>query len=136
MSLVLDASLTLSWFFDDEATPETEAVLDRASRTGAVVPSLWRLEVANALQFALRRGRISPEYRDASLAVLERLPIVLDLETDHHAWSRTLHLAERHRLTVYDATYLELAWRRGLPLATLDKALREAAAALDVALLG
>jgi predicted nucleic acid-binding protein len=136
LSLVLDASLTLTWFFDDEATPASDALLDRASRTGAVVPGLWRLEIANALQFARRRGRISAEYRDASLAVLELLPIVIDPETDLHAWGGTRHLAERHRLTVYDATYLELAQRRGLPLATLDQALRDAAAASDVPLLG
>ena len=136
MSLVLDASLTLSWYFAEETTPAAEAVLERVSETGAVAPGLWRLEVANAFQSALRRGRISPDYRDACLAALGELPIAIDPETDAYAWGTTLRLAERHGLTVYDATYLDLAQRRGLPLATLDEALREAAAALDVALLG
>ena len=136
MSLVLDASLTLTWYFDDEATPGTEAVLDRVSEAGAVVPGLWRLEVANGLQSALRRGRIASEYRDEALAELAQLPIAIDADTGTYAWTTTLRLAERFGLTIYDATYLELAQRRSLSLATLDKALREAATALDVTLLG
>jgi len=136
LSVVIDASLTMTWYFDDEITPATEAVLDHVSETGAVVPSLWRLEVANAFQSALRRKRISPEYRDDSLVELAELPITLDADTDAYAWTTTLRLAERFGLTIYDAVYLELAQRRSLPLATLDKELREAATALDVTLLG
>ena len=64
MSLVLDASTTLAWYFDDETTLETDAVLEQVARAGAVVPSLWRLEVANAFQMALRRNRITRSYRD------------------------------------------------------------------------
>ena len=136
MSLVIDASLTLTWYFDDETTPATEDILDRVCETGAFVPSLWRLEVANAFQSALKRKRITGAYRDESLAALAQLPIVIDSDTDTYAWSTTLHLAERFGLTVYDAAYLELARRRGLPLATLDKDIRRAAAALGVGLLG
>lgn len=136
MSLVIDASLTMTWYFDDETTPATDAVLDRVVETGASVPGLWRLEVANALQSALRRKRISPEYRDESLAELAQLPIAVDADTDTYAWTTTLSIAERFGLTIYDATYLELARRRSLPLATLDKELRAAAATLDVTLLG
>ena len=136
MSVVLDASLTLTWYFDDETTPATEAVLDRVSEAGAVVPGLWRLEVANAFQSALRRKRISAEYRDESLTELAQLPITVDADTDTYAWTTTLRLAERFGLTIYDATYLELAQRRSLPLATLDKELREAAATLNVTLVG
>lgn len=136
MSLVLDASLTLTWYFDDETTLATEAVLDRVVEAGAVVPGLWRLEVANAFQSALRRKRISTNYRDGSLARLAQLPITTDADTDTYAWTTTLRLAERFGLTIYDATYLELAQRRSLPLATLDKELREAAATLEVTLLG
>ena len=134
MSVVIDASFTLSWCFDDETTPATEVILDRVSENGAVVPGLWRLEVANAFQSALRRNRISSEYRDESLTELMDLPITIDADTDTYAWTTTLRLAERFGLTIYDATYLELAQRRSLPLATLDKDLRQAAAALDVAL--
>ncbi len=136
MSLVLDASLALSWYFDDESTPATDAVLDRVSEAGAVVPGLWRLEVANALQSALRRRRITPEYRDAALAALADLPIAVDADADSYAWTTTLALSDRFGLTAYDATYLDLARRRGLPLATLDRQLRDAAASLNVAILG
>ncbi len=67
MSLVLDASLTLAWYFEDEATPAAEEVLDAVAEQGAIVPPLWRLEVANAFQSGVRRGRIDAAYRDASL---------------------------------------------------------------------
>jgi predicted nucleic acid-binding protein len=84
----------------------------------------------------VRRGRTDAAFRDAILADLALLPIRLDPETDRQAWGATARLAARHRLTLYDAAYLELARRRGLPLATLDRELRIAAAAEDVALLG
>jgi predicted nucleic acid-binding protein len=136
VSLVIDASLTLTWYFDDETTPATDAILDRVSEAGAVVPGLWRLEVANAFQFAVRRKRVTALYRDESLAELAQLAITIDADTDTYAWTTTLRLAERFALTIYDATYLELAQRRSLPLATLDKELRDAAAAVNVTLLG
>ena len=132
MSLVLDASTTLAWYFDDETTPETDAVLEQVARAGAVVPSLWRLEVANAFQMALRRKRITSSYRDEALAQLRDMPISIDLETDAQAWTATLRLAERFSLTLYDATYLELAQRQNLPLATLDQELRGAANSLEI----
>jgi len=74
MSVVIDASLTIAWHFDDEATAATDSVLDRVSEAGAVVPALWRLEVANAFQAALRRRRITALYRDQSLAALSQMP--------------------------------------------------------------
>ncbi len=135
MSLVLDASLTMSWYFEDESTPATDAILDQISQTGALAPSLWRLEVANAFQSALRRGRITAPYRDESLAELAKLPIKIDADTDAYAWSTTLRLAERFALTIYDATYLEMAQRHSLALASLDLRLRDAASALNVGLL-
>lgn len=136
MSLVIDASLTVTWYFDDEATPATERVLDSVSETGALVPTLWRLEVANAFQSAIRRKRITPNYRDQSLSELMHMPIVVDPDTDAYAWTTTLRLAERFALTVYDSTYLELAQRRSLPLATLDSALRTAATTLGITVVG
>ncbi len=136
MNLVVDASLTLTWYFDDETTPATEAILDQVSERGAVVPTLWKLEVANAFQAALRRKRITALYRDESLSELALLPITIDVDTDTYAWTTTLRLADRFALTIYDASYLELAQRRSLPLATLDNELREAAAALGITLLG
>jgi predicted nucleic acid-binding protein len=103
---------------------------------GAWVPALWRLEVANVLEMGVRRNRHDAAFRDATLVDLEQLSIHVDPETDRHAWSATLRLAERHKLTLYDAAYLELAQRRGLPLATLDEDLRAAASAEGVILLG
>ncbi len=136
MSLVLDASLTLSWFFKDERTPGADAVLTEVTEKGAVVPALWRLEVANALQMALRRRRIDAAFRDRALTQLSRLSISTDPDTDAYAWTVTLQLADRFQLTLYDAAYLELAGHRRLPLATLDRELAEASAALGIPLLG
>ena len=136
MSVVIDASLTLAWYFDDESTPATDAVLHAVSEAGAVVPMLWRLEVANAFQSAIRRKRITAAYRDASLGTLLALPITVDEDTDTHAWSTTLRLSERFGLAVYDAAYLELAQRRNLALATLDQGLRRAAEQSDIVCLG
>ena len=136
MSLVLDPSLALNWYFEDERNPAADAVLDRVVNEGAVVPALWRLEIANAFQSAIRRKRIDVTFRDNALAELAMMDIVVDPETDTQAWSTTIHLADRFRLTAYDASYLELAHRRRLPLATLDEALRRGGAALGVVLLG
>ena len=136
MSLVLDSSATLAWVFLEERSAAITGVFDKLVLDGAWVPSLWRLEVANVLEMGVRRGRIDAGFRDATLADLELLPLQTDPDTDKYAWRATLRLAERHRLTLYDAAYLELAMRRGLPLASLDGELRVAAAAENVALLG
>jgi predicted nucleic acid-binding protein len=136
VSLVLDSSVTLSWLYSDELTPATQQVFDRVVSDGAWVPSLWRLEVANSLQNAVRRRRISGEFRDAALTDLALLNIDIDSDTDTFAWSATLRLAERCGLTLYDAAYLELAQRLGLPLATLDQELRTIGSELGVPLLG
>ena len=136
MSLILDSSATLAWFYTDETTPAIRQVFALLAKSGAWVPSLWRLEVANILEMGIRRGRHDLAFRHATLADLSLLPISLDPETDRQAWDATLQLAHRHRLTLYDAAYLELAQRRGLPLATLDGDLRTAANAESVQLLG
>ena len=136
MSLVLDASVTLAWIYPDEITDAIREVFDVVASDGAVVPAAWRLEVANGLTVALRRRRISAGFRAAALSDLGRLDISVDADTDIHAWANTMRLADRFRLTLYDAAYLELAQRRLLPLASLDNELRTAAQALGVALLG
>lgn len=136
MSLVLDSSVTLAWVYSEQTTESIKHVFDVLAQSGAWVPTLWRLEVANVLQMGLRRKRHDAEFRDATLADLAQLPIQVDGETDQQAWGETLLLADRHRLTLYDATYLELALRRSLPLASLDEDLRRAAAAEKVNLLG
>ena len=136
MSLVLDPSLTLSWYFEDETTPEADVILDRVVEHGAVVPSLWRLEVANGFQMAIRRKRIDIAFRDKALLELGAMAVLVDGETDAGAWASTLRLADQFGLTVYDAAYLELALRRTLPLASLDRALVAAARSSGVQTLG
>ena len=132
MSMVLDCSITLAWVYSDETTEEVRQVFEILRQGGAWVPGLWRLEVANVLEMSTRRGRHDADFRDATLADLAQLPIQIDGETDSRAWGETVRLAERHRLTLYDAAYLELALRRNLPLATLDEDLRRAAEAEKV----
>ena len=136
MSLVLDSSVTLAWVYCDETNAAIQHVFDLVGERGAWVPALWRLEVANILEMGVRRGRTDAAFRDATLADLARLPISLDPETHQQAWGATASLAARRRLTLYDAAYLELAKRRGLPLATLDQELRAAARAEGLTLLG
>ena len=128
MSLVLDSSATLAWIYGDETTEPIRRLFDLVADEGAVVPALWRLEVANSLTVAVRRGRIDSGFSRAALGDLGVPDITTDQRTDSSAWSETLNLADRFRLTVYDAAYLELAQRRGLPLATLDDELGTAAA--------
>ena len=136
MSLVLDSSAALAWIHAEESTPAIREVLDRVSESGAWVPSIWRLEIANVLELGVRRGRHTAAFRDDTLGDLALLPINLDPETDRHAWTATVALASRHRLTCYDAAYLELAKRRRLPLASLDLELRAAGSIENVHLLG
>jgi len=136
LTLVLDSSVAVAWFFRDEQTEAIRRVLSNVAQSGAAVPSLWRIEVTNALQTAVRRGRITPDYRDASIADLAVLDISVDTETDRHVWNRTLQYADRFGLTLYDAVYLELAQRLTAPLASLDRELRAAGTALGLSLLG
>jgi predicted nucleic acid-binding protein len=136
MSLVLDSSATLAWVYSDEITTVINQLFETIADTGALVPALWRLEVANSLTIAVRRGRIDAEFRRAALDDLAILDITTDAHTDTHAWAETLVLADRFRLTIYDAAYLELSQRRRLPLATLDKDLGAAASALGLEVLG
>jgi predicted nucleic acid-binding protein len=120
VSLVLDSSVTIAWIYSEEATSAVREVLNQVADYGAWVPALWRLEVGNILEMGVRRKRHDSAFRDATLGDLLLLPIYVDTETEQRAWGPILRLAERHRLTLYDAAYLELAQRRGLPLATLD----------------
>lgn len=135
MSLVLDNSVALAWCFVDEQTVAIMALLDRVTESGAVAPQLWPTEALNGLLTAERRGRISGDVRRRLVGFLRNLPIDIDDETSARVWTATAHLAELHSLTAYDATYLELALRSGMPLATADAALIRAARAAGVALL-
>jgi predicted nucleic acid-binding protein len=135
-AFVLDASIALAWCFADEATPATDALLDRLADEEAAAPALWRLEVANALTMAERRGRLSIAGLTRSITLLQRLAVALDPEGSDRALRELVDLARSERLTVYDAAYLELALRLGLPLASKDAKLRTAASGLGLALLG
>lgn len=124
---VLDCSAALPWVFASEATPATRALQDAFVRNGkAWVPALWHLEVANVLLVAQRRLRIDRAGIEKFLATLQLYDIEVDGETMTAAWPKTLGLADSFDLTVYDAAYLELALRKGLPLASLDEPLRKA----------
>lgn len=125
---VLDCSVAVSWCFEDERAPFADSLLDLLADGGeAVVPSLWHLEIANAMLAAERRKRIT---RVASVRFLEHLnalPIVCDPEIATRATGSVFSLAGEYGLSVYDAAYLELAIRKGIPMATLDRALAAAA---------
>lgn len=135
-ALVIDASSALSWCFEDEGGPEADTLIEKVAADGAAVPGLWSLEIANGLVMAERRGRIKPAQSAAFIALIEALPIAADPETGARALHETISLARAHSLTAYDAAYLELAMRLGLPLATADCSLRAAAESAGVVLIG
>ncbi|HJS84043.1 MAG TPA: type II toxin-antitoxin system VapC family toxin [Acetobacteraceae bacterium] len=130
---VLDASIALAWCFEDEATPQSQSLLDSLENATAVVPPLWMPELVNALLTGERRNRTSEAKILAFFDLLARLPI----ETDRSEPDPVLlfEFARRHRLSAYDATYLHLALSRNLPLATHDHALRRAATEAGAGLL-
>jgi predicted nucleic acid-binding protein len=129
---VLDGSVTLAWLFQDEQDPYADAIVAKLPNLEMQVPRLWHLEVANVLLVGERRGRCSQADTTQWLGYLAGLPIVLDGETETRAWADTVNLARLHGLSAYDAAYLELAMRQGLPLATLDTRLKGAAGAAGV----
>ena len=132
--LVIDCSVTMGWCFADESGEFAEAVLAAVHTDGAVVPPIWKWEVGNSLLMAERRGRITPDDCRLILAKLATLPIAVDDGSAPAAWHETLNLARDHRLTVYDAAYLELAIRDSSRLCTLDQELIAAAKRLGVVL--
>ena len=134
MRLVVDASVTMSWCFPDEENPYAHSVLRLLREVDAVVPAIWPLEVANALVVAERRRRLKPAETTRFLALIRGLDVTVDRETSNQALGETLSLARRYALSAYDAAYLELAIREGLPIATLDKDLERAARRLGLKL--
>ncbi|MGA7525587.1 MAG: type II toxin-antitoxin system VapC family toxin [Acidobacteriaceae bacterium] len=133
MPFAVDASIVVAWAFSDEASPEAAAALSALARDTAFVPVLWWFEIRNALAINERRGRLTEAKTAEFLRDLSRLQIV---EKAAPQESEVLRLARTHRLTVYDASYLELAQREAIPLATLDAALVKAAQAEGVPVLG
>lgn len=136
MSLILDASMALAWLLDDENNDASQSVLRHVAVEGAIVPALWRLEVANVLQHSVRRKRCDQALVERGILRLEKLQIFIDPETNEHAWGETRLLAIKHGLTVYDAAYLELAIRRQLPLASCDGDLIKAAKKAGIGVVG
>ena len=131
---VLDCSVTIAWCFDDEGSPYTDGVRDSLAEMRAVVPSIWPLEVANATIVGERRKRLDEARSRRFINLLEALPIVVDDETGNRAFGDISHLARTYQLSAYDAAYLELSIRRGLPMACLDGKLKAAATATGVLL--
>jgi predicted nucleic acid-binding protein len=131
-AFVIDSSVAAGWCFSDEATSYTQGVLDAVSAlTEAAAPRLWAYEIRNTVLMGIRRKRITKADADGFLESLRDLPIRL---RDPQSYDDVFALADRHGLTVYDAAYLDLALREGLPLASLDKAMRNAALQSGVAL--
>jgi predicted nucleic acid-binding protein len=130
---ILDSSVTLSWFFENEATTATDELLDQLNNEArAIVPAHWALEVNNTLLMAERHKRSTIAESSHFLVILDALSIETDQETYARAGNSSLALARTQGLTLYDSAYLELAMRHSLPLATLDKALRAAAKNIGV----
>jgi predicted nucleic acid-binding protein len=135
MSFVVDASIALAWHFEDEVSEYADRILDRLREDRAAAPSIWPLEVANALLVAERRGRLSPARVARAVELLLELPVSIHDTAADLALGPVLDLARTHGLSAYDAAYLELAMREGLPLATQDEALRAAAQRVGVPLM-
>lgn len=136
MSFVLDNSVAMCWLLNDGRAADRSyalKVLDALHQSMAIVPGLWALEAANVVAKAEARGLVTEARAQSFVSTLTRLNIDTDTDTAHHALSETLNLARRYKLSAYDAAYLELALRRGLPLATLDTDLGKAAKRAGVA---
>jgi len=132
---VLDNSVAMRWLLESPKASDqkyAESVLKSLSEHDAVVPNLWHLEAGNVVLGAERRGEVTVGESEKFINQLENLPIHVDTMTAHQAFSRTINLARSYKLSSYDASYLELAVRKGLPIATLDKGLRKAAKKADV----
>jgi predicted nucleic acid-binding protein len=129
---VLDASVALAWGFEDESSDYTDAVLSALESWEAIVPCIWPLEVGNALLVAERRGRMTQAAVTLFIEYLRSLPITVERTALGRMFGEALALAREQELSLYDASYLDLALRLGLPLATWDRALRKAASRCGV----
>jgi len=134
-AFVIDCSVAVTWCFEDEATAASDGLLDRLGDAPAAAPAIWPLELGNVLVMAERRGRIDAAQLAECVALLRELPVAIDEETPQRALDEVLALARAEGLTTYDASYLELAMRLGVPLATQDRALRQAAEKLGTPVL-
>ena len=129
---VLDCSVAMTWCFEDEATPETDKILDHFNHETAVVPALWHLEVANVIALAERKNRLTENEAMEFWSLVDSLPITTDNILPERGRREIFHLARKYNLTVYDAAYLDIAIRYSFPLATLDKKLIQIANSIDI----
>ncbi len=132
---VVDNSVVMSWCFRDQANPYADSILERLTEAVAYVPSIWSLEVVNVLLAAERRKIMGEADSVRFIKLLSQLPIFVEYESHEKVMKELLGLARAHSLSSYDASYLDLAMRKGLPLATLDKNLRKAAQSTNVLIL-
>lgn len=134
MDLVIDASVAAAWFFPDESDEYADAILSRlrGGTTTAAAPAIWPSEVVNSFLVAERRGRTSEAKTARYVADLADLPVAVEVGGVALMGAQVLGLAREHRLSIYDASYLELAARVGLPLATIDARLKKAAEAIGL----
>jgi predicted nucleic acid-binding protein len=131
--LLLDCSVAIAWYFRDEADAFADAILSKVERLEFVVPVIWHLEMSNILLVGERRKRGTEAQATKWLKLVSSLPIAVDNESIQRSWTDILALGRAYSLSAYDAAYLELAIRRGLPLATLDSQLKKAAVSAGIA---
>lgn len=132
---VVDNSVVMTWCFQDEANSYADAILNKLAKATAVVPPIWPLEVTNVLLVAERKGRLHEADSLRFLSLLSQLPIDVDRSWPERLMKDILSMGRAHNLSSYDASYLELAMRQGLPIATLDRNLLEAASQIDLPIL-
>lgn len=135
MRFVVDCSVVMAWCFDDESDSYADKILELVTKNEALVPSIWPLEVANVLLVGERKKRLTKADSSQFIELLSAQPITVDMETQEKALGDTLSLARDYGLSSYDASYLELAMRHGIPLATSDQSLRKAAEKCGIRLL-
>lgn len=135
MPFILDSSVALCWVLPDESSQAVDRLCDRLADDVAVVPPVWPLEIGNALLVGVRRGRLTSRELSRLVSAIRALPVEIDSASTARSLAETLVIAERYDLTTYDASYIELAKRRGVALATLDQRLRKACSLAKVALL-
>ncbi|MCV0397357.1 MAG: type II toxin-antitoxin system VapC family toxin [Rhizobiaceae bacterium] len=133
---MIDSSVALAWFLPDEGSTLADQALDQVTTAGALVPALFSVEFGNGLVMAVRRKRIDSHYRRETFQRITELNLVADRDGGDRVWAEAIDLADLHGLTLYDAVYLELALRTGLPLASLDKRLSKVASDLGISLNG
>ena len=132
---VVDNSVVMSWCFKDETNKYADAILHKLSEARAVVPSIWPLEVVNVLLVAERRKRLSEADSTRFITLLTQLPIIVEQERPENMMKELLTFARANNLSSYDASYLDLAMKRGYPIATSDNKLIQAARKIDVQIL-